>query len=678
MSVDKHALWVEKYRPQTLDEYIFHDANQEAVFRRFVEEQTIPHLLLSGVQGSGKAQPLHSNILTPTGWKKMGDVAVGDEVVTPTGGVAKVQQIFPQGEKDIFTVTFHDGATAECCLDHLWECYFVDKWDSRKATKHVIDTRSIISLLNKQQKSSTKFNISVPLIVPTNTTDKELSVDPYLLGVFLGDGSLCSPTPKLTTIDSQIINECTGRLKDGYKLTQIKNTIKEFHLINENRTNFGGSVGISENHYTAYFRSVGLYKKRSHEKFIPTEYKTSSVQQRWELIRGLMDTDGTISKTGNSVSYTTVSSVLAHDMQEVLWSLGCTCSITTRTPTYVYKGNKLQGKLAYTLHINHNDGTSQFFHLERKKSRGIDTFAADHNRGNIQLRRRIVSVEHTSTEEAQCILIDDKDHLYVTDNYVVTHNTTLAQIMVHEMGIDETDILTLNASDENSVDVIRDKIKGFISTFAMGKFKIVHLEEADYITGAGQGVMRRLMEEYADVSRFILTCNYENKIIPAIKSRCQQFRFKSPDRDDVTEYAAKVLISEHIKFEIDLLDKYVSTGFPDIRKIVNLLQQNSIDGKLQTLRSENEAGDYKFKLLDLIERDQWLEARKLTCANVAAEEWEDVYRFLYENLHKAPKFQDQNRWDEGIVIIADHLYKHGIVADPEINAAAMFIRMTQI
>ena len=256
--------------------------------------------------------------------------------------------------------------------------------------------------------------------------------------------------------------------------------------------------------------------------------------------------------------------------------------------------------------------------------------------------------------------------------------TTLAQILINEMGIEDTDVLTINASDENSVDVMRDKIKSFITTFAMGPYKIVHLEEADYITLNGQGVLRRMMEQYAESARFIITCNYENKIIPPVKSRCQQFRFKAANVDSITEFVATILAHERVKFNIDLLDRYISVGYPDIRKIINLLQQNSIDGELQPLVSETEAGDYKFKLLELIELDNWTAARTLLCGNVIAEEWEEVYKFLYQNLTKAPSFQDQAKWEGGIVIIADHLYKHALVADPEINAAAMLIRLGQL
>jgi replication factor C small subunit len=256
--------------------------------------------------------------------------------------------------------------------------------------------------------------------------------------------------------------------------------------------------------------------------------------------------------------------------------------------------------------------------------------------------------------------------------------TSIAKILMSHLDIDPMDIMVINASDENSVDVMRDKIKNFVMTFAMGDFKIVNLEEADYITPNGQAVLRRLMEEYSEQVRFILTCNYENKIIPAIKSRCQHFRFKASNQDDITEYACKILLAEGVKFDLDLLDKYVAVGYPDIRKIVNLLQQNTNDGVLGDISQNGEDSDYKFALLDALNADNWQQARMLACGNVAAEEWEDVYRFLYENLDKAPKFQDQSKWEDGMVIIAEHLYKHSLVADPEINAASMFIQLGMV
>lgn len=259
-----------------------------------------------------------------------------------------------------------------------------------------------------------------------------------------------------------------------------------------------------------------------------------------------------------------------------------------------------------------------------------------------------------------------------------TGKTTLARVLISELDLDSTDVLTINASDENSVDVIRDKIKGFISTFALGDFKVVLLEEADYVSPNGQAALRMMMEQYVDVARFILTANYPQKIIPAIHSRCQHFKFRAFDKDDIAERVSIILASERVKFDLTLVDKYVAIGYPDIRKIINMLQQHTHNGELHPPQLETEVGDYKFKMLELLEQGDWVAMRKLLCDNVTTEEWEDVYRFLYQNLHKSKTFYDQAKWEAGIVIIADHLYKHSICSDAEINAAAMFIGLSQL
>lgn len=259
-----------------------------------------------------------------------------------------------------------------------------------------------------------------------------------------------------------------------------------------------------------------------------------------------------------------------------------------------------------------------------------------------------------------------------------TGKTTLAKILINSLNIDDTDHLLINASDENSVDDIRDKVKGFISSIALSDIKIVQLEEADYLSQPAQAILRKYMEEFNEQARFILTCNYEHKIIPPLRSRVQQYRFTASNRDEITEFAAKILIAEGVQFNIELLDRYVAVGYPDIRKIIQLLQQNTIDGVLMQTTVQSESNDYKFKLIELIGNDQWQAARKLCCDNVATEEWEDLYKFLYLNLHKSSKFSDTTKWDSGIVTIAEHLYKHGLIADPEINGAAMFIRLSQI
>ena len=242
--------------------------------------------------------------------------------------------------------------------------------------------------------------------------------------------------------------------------------------------------------------------------------------------------------------------------------------------------------------------------------------------------------------------------------------TTLAQILIRAMNLDDTDVLTINASDERGIDVFRDTIKNFCNAAPFGEFKIIHLEEADALTPQAQRALKSYMEEVSEYVRFIMTCNTVNKIIPPLRSRCQEFFFKSSDRNDVAEYLVTILASEKVKFDLDTVDQYIELAHPDVRKIVNLLQQNTSNGILQPPSNTETTGDYQFKLIEMLEQDSWSDIRKMMCSSVTADDWESVYRFLYENIHKSPKFSKKDAWESAIVTIAEHLYKHTLVAVP--------------
>lgn len=256
--------------------------------------------------------------------------------------------------------------------------------------------------------------------------------------------------------------------------------------------------------------------------------------------------------------------------------------------------------------------------------------------------------------------------------------TTLSRVLVRELKIDPADIMTINCSDE-MIDALRDKVKSFAYSMPIGKFKVVQLEEFDYLSQNGQALLRAIIEDTSAVTRFIATCNYENKIIPAIKSRFQQFNFKAPDQEAVYVLMAEILEKEGVEFEFDILDAFVSATYPDIRKTINLLQQYSQGGKLQAMTgSGNSSADWKFKLIDLLKGTDYRAMRKLVCENCSREEYDDVFRFLYENISKSVKFKDPAKEEEAIVIIADHLYRHGICSDGEINIASLFITLGNI
>jgi DNA polymerase III delta prime subunit len=256
--------------------------------------------------------------------------------------------------------------------------------------------------------------------------------------------------------------------------------------------------------------------------------------------------------------------------------------------------------------------------------------------------------------------------------------TCIARILISAMDIDDIDVLTINASDNRGIDTFRESVKSFAETMSMSEFKIIHLEESDRLTIDAQSALKGFMEDVSDNVRFIFTCNHVSKILPPIRSRCQEYFFKASDYNDIAEYCIKILASECVKFDLDTLDTYLNFGYPDIRKIVNLIQQNTIAGVLQSQKLDNESGDYQFKLIDMIENDQWNNARKLVCSTVNSDGWEGVYRFLYENLSHSKKFQDPAKWEEAILVVADSLYKNSISADPEINMASCLIQLNQI
>ena len=255
--------------------------------------------------------------------------------------------------------------------------------------------------------------------------------------------------------------------------------------------------------------------------------------------------------------------------------------------------------------------------------------------------------------------------------------TTLAKILINALNIDEYDVLEINASRTNSVDDIRDSVVNFVSTMPFGQFKIVLLDEADYLSPNAQAALRGVMEEYSQTARFIMTCNYPHKIIPALHSRCQGFHIEKVDHTEFTARAATVLVTEGVEFDIDTLDSYVKATYPDLRKCLNLLQMNTVDLKLKR-PSETGTGtaDYKLAMVDLFKAGKIREARTLLAAQARPEEMDEIFRWMYDNLDmwsKTPEGQD-----EAILVIRKGLVNHVSCADAEINLSATLVELSQI
>ena len=258
-----------------------------------------------------------------------------------------------------------------------------------------------------------------------------------------------------------------------------------------------------------------------------------------------------------------------------------------------------------------------------------------------------------------------------------TGKTTLAKVLINMLDIDEYDVLEINASRENSVENVRDKITNFVQTMPFGDFKVVLLDEADYISPNGQAALRGVMETYASSSRFILTCNYPNKVIPALHSRCQGFHIEKIDHTEFTARVATVCVTEGVEVDIDTLDSYVKATYPDLRKCLNLCQMNTIDGALvKPNEGDSATADYKLAVVDLFKQGKILEARKMLCSQVRPEEMDELFRWMYDNLELWGSTQESK--DAAILIIAKGLRNIPMVADQEINLAATLVELCQI
>jgi len=259
-----------------------------------------------------------------------------------------------------------------------------------------------------------------------------------------------------------------------------------------------------------------------------------------------------------------------------------------------------------------------------------------------------------------------------------TGKTTLAKLLINELGVDEYDVLYANGSKEARKVEWVDKLISFCQTMPFGTFKVVLIDEADYMNpNSVQPALRNLMEDYSQTVRFILTCNYPHKIIAPIHSRCQGFQINKTDHTEFTARAATVLVTEGVEFDLDVLDTYVKATYPDLRKCLNLLQPNSQSGKLAPPSSaDKSAGDWKLDCVDLFKQGQVKQARTLLCQSATPEESDDIFRWMYDNLDLFGRTPEQQ--DQAIVIIRNGAANVPLVADQEINLSATLIELGQI
>ncbi len=359
-----------------------------------------------GSAGTGKAQPLDANILTPDGWVKMGDLKVGDTISAQGYGSNKVLAIHPQGEKQIYKITFRDGRVVECCADHLWKTFIY----ARKPQWKIEKTSDIISKL-KMPSLTNRIYIEHIDVVDTKE-DYGFYIHPYILGFLIGDGGLTLGDGRFTTTDQFIVDKINNLLPKASLATKTPSGKYSYNIINKKRSN--------ENLISTEIRKLGL-NKTSYYKSIPHHYiDNASKSQKIEILQGLFDADGYVGKKGN-VSYCTVSEKLAYQIQNLIWYLGGQCKIKETYKFYSDKnGNKKRGALTFILGVRLSN-PEILFTLPRRRER-----AEKYHQYRNCFRLKVVSVEESRTAKAQCITVSNPNSLYITDNYIVTHNTYTA------------------------------------------------------------------------------------------------------------------------------------------------------------------------------------------------------------------------------------------------------------
>ena len=288
--------------------------------------------------------------------------------------------------------------------------------------------------------------------------------------------------------------------------------------------------------------------------------------------------------------------------------------------------------------------------------------------------------QNSSHEEKFKQYIEDKSipHLLLK-GHRGTGKTTLAFILKNELGIASTDFKVINASDDNSVETVRTSIKGFAQTMPMGDFKIVFLDEADYLTANAQAALRRMMEEFSDTVRFILTCNKPYKIIPELKSRCVEFSFNEFDKKSMAVHVVRIMKKEGVKVHdnnAQIIRDYVDDAYPDMRKLLMNVESNVKDGVLYDFVEASNMDRVLVEIVEQLNKGKWLEVRDSLIKDMQNDEWEEIYLFLHDNLDQIEGFAgNTKKWMAGVVLITEYLHKHYDYPHPEMTFSALMIRL---
>lgn len=528
--MNKKLSLANKYRPKT-----FEDVSEQDSIKTILENQiknnNLKHAyLFCGGAGTGKCLPLNSDIMTLTGYKKMKDIQLGDSLIDGLGKECKVIGIYPQGIQPVYKVTFSDRTSTLCSLDHIWRV----GWYSNKQATVKWDDLTLKEIMKrglkkKNNTSGWKFRIPIPKI---NCWNNSVPIDPYLLGVLLGDGDLGSSSNiKVSLYEKDIFNKIKIILNNlGYDLhlcDNNKSEIKDYSIVCSTETK--GFIN--------YINNLDI-RCRSIEKHIPQEYLFTTFENRIKLLQGLFDTDGYIDSHNNFI-FTTSSPKLSEDFAFLVRSLGGTDTIVEKPSGYKHNGYYIQCHNHFNHYIkfdNDFEFCTSIKHKERIK-----------NKQNAPLRR-IINIEYVGEEECQCIAVDSLDSTYMTNDLIVTHNTTSARIIANLINNGQGRPIEIDCASNNGVDAMRNIQEECRTRPLQGKYKIFILDECHMITTAGWNSMLKILEEPPEYVIFIFCTTDPQKIIGTIMSRVQRFNFKRISTQGIVKRLKYIIEKENIDY----------------------------------------------------------------------------------------------------------------------------------
>ena len=469
---------------------------------------------LTGAGGVGKAQPLSSKILTPSGWTTMGDIKFGDKVIGKNGKPVTVRGVYPQGKIQTYEISFKHGGKTRSCGEHLWNVMSSnDRLYSRNWR-----TVTLNNIKDRLKDSTDSLRYTIPIVEAIDYSPKKYNIDPYIMGVLLGNECfLAKNAVRFTTKDPEISFRVENLLEETYKLSSIG---IEYSIVSRR----------GRNDYVRWINELGLHLKLSKEKFIPQEYLLGSKHQRYELLKGLMDSNGIQPEWKRFPYYTTSSIQMRDNVVELVRSLGGLTSIREK---------KIKGVDTTSWEIFINIDCVPF-HLSRK---GIkwNNFKIIPN-----IERYIESVIPYGIEECQCISVDSEDQLYVTDDFIVTHNTWTINEVLRE-------------HRENEMEYILTASTGIAAQLIGGK--TIHSE-----LGLGSILQQHIYQEYED-------CFYD-----FYDQLCEDHNLDFTIEGDLEIYAKKYIqIYEPLMREIEeLLKEHLTSKKYFWYKIAPLLKKTNV------------------------------------------------------------------------------------------------------